>query len=127
MKCPRESSRSVGVMKTDKADNYNTKYAERNCFRYHEWLYAPYISSLISFCDLQRGSSILDVGCGQGFFSYLFHKCGMKVHGMDISQVGIQVAKSIYGHLGIKFEVADIHTAAFPVKFDGIFVRSCSL
>ncbi len=114
-------------MASDKKDHYDKKYERANYFKYKEWLYARYAPSLISFCHLPTGSSILDVGCGQGFFCHLFSKCGMKVHGIDVSETGIRQARNVYGHLGIEFEVMDINTASFPSKFDCIFVRSCSL
>lgn len=62
----------------------------------------------------KKGASVLDVGCGQGFFSYLFRKHGMTVCGIDVSEVGIRAAQNAYGHLGISFVVADIETAIFP-------------
>jgi len=109
------------------ADFYNKTYLRHNHFRYQAWLYAPYISSLIAFCGLKIGDSVLDVGCGQGFFSYLFGKQGMKAHGIDISETGIVTAKNLYERSGISFSVADSQTVTFSEKFDCIFVRSCSL
>lgn len=114
-------------MNVEMKSTYDAKYVEDNYFRYREWLYRPYISSLIAFSGLERGSTVLDVGCGQGFFSYLFHRNGMRVHGIDISESGIRLAQRLYGVPGITFEVADIATAAFPAQFNCIFVRSCSL
>jgi len=106
---------------------YNESYRQQNYFHYPTWIYALYVSSLIRFCGLKKGASVLDVGCGQGFFSYLFNKYGMKVHGIDLSETGIHAAADIYGRLGITFSVADIQTVDFPEQFDCIFVRSCSL
>jgi SAM-dependent methyltransferase len=106
---------------------YDVQYAQANYFGYREWSYAPYISSLAAFAGLKPGARVLDVGCGQGFFSCLFHKCGMRVHGIDISETGVALARKQYGNLGITFEAADINTATFPQRFDCIFVRSCSL
>ena len=109
------------------AEFYNESYKRRNYFRYPTWIYGPYISSLISFCGLKRGDSVLDIGCGQGFFSYLFSKEGMKVYGIDISEVGIRTAESLYKRLDITFAVSDVKTATFAEQFDCVFVRSCSL
>lgn len=108
-------------------DFYNESYRRRNYFCYQSWLYAPYVSSLVAFCGLKKGASILDVGCGQGFFSYWFSEHAMKVHGIDISETGIRMAENLYGRFGITFTVSDIQTATFPEQFDCIFVRSCSL
>lgn len=106
---------------------YDETYKRPNYFRYQNWLYEPYVSSLIAFCDLKKGASVLDVGCGQGFFSYLFSKNGMRVHGIDMSETGISAAQRLYGHLGITFAISNIETATFPEQFDCIFIRSCSL
>jgi SAM-dependent methyltransferase len=115
------------VTQIGKADFYNEIYKREDYFRYPTWIYAPYVSSLIAFCGLKKGDSILDVGCGQGFFSYLFSKHGLRVQGIDISETGIRTAEKSYAQLGIAFSVADIRTATFPEQFDCIFVRSCSL
>lgn len=109
------------------ASFYNETYKRPNYFRYQSWLYEPYVSSLIAFSGLKKGASVLDIGCGQGFFSYLFSKQGMKVHGVDMSETGISVAQETYGKLGITFAVSDVETVRFQEKFDCIFVRSCSL
>jgi SAM-dependent methyltransferase len=114
-------------MDEDRTHHYDAKYQNQNYFGYREWLYAPFVASLIAFCGLRPGASVLDVGCGQGFFSYLFSRHRMNVHGVDISETGIRTAQQRYGHLGITFSVADIHTAVFPEAFDCVFVRSCSL
>ena len=106
---------------------YNKNYRNLNYFNYKEWLYRPYISSLIKYCLLPKGASVLDVGCGQGFFSYQFSKHGMKTHGIDISETGIRAARNTYGRFGITFTVGDAHTARFAEPFDCVFIRSCSL
>jgi len=115
------------TMQSRHVESDNERYKHPNSFRYHKWIYAPYITSLISYCGLKKGASILDVGCGQGFFSWLLSKNGMKVHGIDISETKIQEAQRLYGHLGVTFAVSNIETAKFPEQFDCIFVRSFSL
>jgi SAM-dependent methyltransferase len=112
---------------TRNAGYYNEHYQQQNYFGYQNWIYSPYVSSLIAFCGLRKGASVLDVGCGQGFFSYLFSKHGMKVHGIDLSETGVRTAENLYGQFGITFAVSDIQMATFPEQFDCIFVRSCSL
>ena len=108
-------------------ETYDRKYGDRNYFRYSEWLYYPYISALVAYCGLARGSSVLDVGCGQGFFSYLLWRNGMRVHGIDISENGIACARRSYSNTDLTFEVANIETVEFAASFDAVFVRSCSL
>lgn len=107
-------------------DSYNTKYEKDDFFAYREWLFNPYITSLISIMGLKQEASILDVGCRQGFFSCLFRKSGMRVVGVDISETGIQMAQTNYGYLGIEFITGDI--AEMPSsQFDCVFTRSCSI
>lgn len=115
------------VAQSGTASYYNESYKQENFFRYRTWIYEPFISSLIAFCGLRKGSSVLDVGCGYGFFSSLFYQHDMRVHGIDVSETGIQTAAARYGRRGITFTVADIETAAFAEQFDCVFVRSCSL
>jgi SAM-dependent methyltransferase len=107
--------------------SYNDFYKKKNAYGYRLGFIRPYIQSLVSVANLERGSTVLDVGCGQGVFSYLFHDCGMDVSAIDISEEGIRVAKSEYGPLGIKFIVGDIRSISFSKKFDCVFTRSCSL
>lgn len=115
------------TMQSSNADFYNERYKQADYFHYPNWIYAPYVASLIKYCNLQKGASILDIGCGQGYFSYLFCRQGMRVHGVDISETGISLAEKSYGAFGVKFSVADMQAATFGEEFDCLFVRSCSL
>ena len=109
------------------ADHYNESYKQENFFRYPEWVYAPWISSLVAFCGLRKGQTALDVGCGQGFFSHLLSRHGLRVHGIDLSETGVRQAEKLYGGPEVSFSVADVKTTTFPERFDCVFVRSCSL
>lgn len=91
-----------------------------------EWWYAGYIAALVGYCRLAPGSTVLDVGCGRGFFSHLLWKNQMKVHGIDLSESRIACAREAYSNTGITFEVADFETAHFGASFDCVFVRSFS-
>lgn len=106
---------------------YDRAYEKKNYFGYQEWIYGSYIKGLISQAGLKSGETILDVGCGQGFFSYLFHKGGMRVYALDISKTAIRVAKNAYSSLGMEFAVGDVQAMSFPDRFDCVFTRSCSL
>lgn len=108
-------------------DFYDKAYKQQRYFPYSEWAYSPYVSSLIAVSGLKRGQSILDVGCGQGFFSHMFARYGMMVHGIDVSETGVGVARDLYAASGVTFSVAEAKTATFSEQFDCIFVRSCSL
>ncbi|MBX3300754.1 MAG: class I SAM-dependent methyltransferase [Nitrospira sp.] len=114
-------------MGQDKAAHYDLQYQKENYFGYREWLYDRYIAGLIDVSGLNPGATVLDVGCGQGFFSYLFSKHGMVAHGIDISEVGIRAAQRTYGHRGVSFSVADIASNNLLRQFDCVFARGLSL
>jgi SAM-dependent methyltransferase len=114
-------------MQTGKVVDYDRHYQNLNYFGYQEWVYDRYIASLIRASGLRKGSTVIDVGCGQGFFSYLLRKHGMDVLGIDNSEVGIEAAKAAYGQLGIRFAVADVENELEVGQFDCVFVRGLSL
>lgn len=44
---------------------------------------------------IKPGSSILDVGCGEGFLmEYLLRKKNCKVYGVDVSRKAIEIVRS---------------------------------
>ena len=51
----------------------------------------------------------------------------MKVSGVDLSEEGIRAAANAYHSSGIRFAVGDIFNIPFSIKYDCVFVRSCSL
>jgi len=108
-------------------DLYDTCYKKRNYFGYREWIYRPYLKALLARANLRAGSSLLDVGCGQGFFSNLLSQCGMRVTGIDMSETGIRAARECYGSPDIEFLVADVNTISTGRTFDCVFTRSLSL
>ena len=107
-------------------NSYNESYSKHDHFKYNNLLYYAYIKTLVKLIDLKNGSSVLDVGCGQGFFSNLFRKCNMYVTGVDISDVGIQIAKK-YECTSAKFISTDVMTLNPGEKFDCVFSRNLSL
>src|SRR3989442_13929480 len=104
-------------MNVDRAQHYDVKYRDQNYFQYRRWLHAPYVSSLVRACGLPEGASVLHVGFGQGFFSYLFHARGMKVTGIAVSQTGIRTADRLYRGFWRTFTVAGDLAAGFPARF----------
>jgi cyclopropane fatty-acyl-phospholipid synthase-like methyltransferase len=44
---------------------------------------------------LRPGNSVLDAGCGSGFFSSYFISCGCDVYSLDYSEQALSIAKSI--------------------------------
>ncbi|WP_428848849.1 class I SAM-dependent methyltransferase [Virgibacillus siamensis] len=68
----------------------------------------PFIES-----HLQKGSSILDIGCGDGYGTYRLHKSGYDATGMDLSKEMINKAKSRLDENEIGFFQGDISGMPF--------------
>jgi SAM-dependent methyltransferase len=111
----------------NEAATYNRFYRQPNYFQYRDWLYRPFIRALIKAAGLKRGSRVLDVGCGQGFFTALFADEGMDSLGADISAEGVAQARNQHGKSGAKFEVGSALQLPYGAVFDCVFSRSCSL
>lgn len=105
---------------------YNDHYSRQNYFGYREALYRPFIRALANRAGLRRGASVLDLGCGQGFFTWLFHASGYAATGVDLSAEGIRSATAAYPR-GPAFLVGDVMRLPYQEEFDCVFVRSCSL
>ena len=108
------------------AKSYDQKYRSDNYFEYQQWMYRRYLAALARRAALPRGGTVLDAGCGQGFFSSLFAKLGFETTGVDLSAAGIAAAQRRYGHLAA-FSVGDVTNLEFSDRFDCVFTRSCSL
>lgn len=69
---------------------------------------------------------LLDVGCGDGFWTSVFRELGFEATGVDLSAGGIEAARSRYP--GIPFLVADADTVLpfEPGSFDVVFCRAIS-
>lgn len=113
---------------SDIADAYNEKYRHENYFEYREWMYRRYLAAVVSWAGLRPGSSVLDAGCGQGFFTHLLADMGFQTTGVDISAEGIAAARRLYGESNkLSFAIGDVTKLEFQDKFDCVFTRSCSL
>jgi SAM-dependent methyltransferase len=109
------------------ASEYDQHYASGG-FGYEErrehwlaWARRHYIEAF----DLAPGR-LLDVGCGDGFWTSLFSELGFEAMGVDLSAGGIEAAQLRYP--GIPFLVADAdEDLPFePGSFDVVFCRAIS-
>src|SRR5258708_993553 len=57
---------------------------------YQARVIAPHLLRLL---QIQPGAKLLDVACGQGFFSRLFQQAGAEVTGVDIAPELIAIAR----------------------------------
>lgn len=80
------------------------------------------VDFLVDGLDLGDGSRILDVGCGPGRHSISLAKRGMRVHGIDISDTFVEVARDNARRSNVEdrvtFERVDARVASFPPIFD---------
>lgn len=88
--------------------------------RYNHWLYRRKDRCLSDFLRdhlLPRGKSILDVGCGTGFFVEAFTRRGGHVSGMDITRTSVDRLRDKYG---AAFYIQDISARDYtpPQLFD---------
>jgi 2-polyprenyl-3-methyl-5-hydroxy-6-metoxy-1,4-benzoquinol methylase len=109
------------------ASDYDEKYRQKHYFKYREWLYRPFVRALVKKANLKAGCRLLDVGCGQGFFSWLFADFGLEPVGVDISVEAIRSAKRDYGFSGAKFETGDALSLQYQDRYDCVFARGLSL
>lgn len=64
----------------------------------------------------KAGDSVLDLGCGMGRTTLLLHEMGMRVRGLDRSEVCIEVAKRRFPYLDLhvgNYEAVDEADASF--------------
>jgi ubiquinone/menaquinone biosynthesis C-methylase UbiE len=106
-------------------DNYYDDFYNKKDF-IHFKQDRTYVQLLCSFLPDPTNSSVLDVGCGRGYWSKLFHECGVgEVVGIDISYVGLNIARQ--ESPAVKFILANANHLQFEDKtFDMVFCQGLS-
>jgi SAM-dependent methyltransferase len=92
--------------------------------KYYDLLYkdkdyqkeATYIDALIRLCK-KENTNLLDIGCGTGKHANLLVDFGYNVHGIDISETMIEIAKNNYGGK-VTFSLGDIRKFNLNNSFD---------
>lgn len=110
----RRSVSAAGYLDYD----YDRFYASTD-FDYVERVEAAFLRTVLcSLLRLPAGSSIVDVGCGTGFDTWLMDRMGYRAVGVDISRVAIEKAQRRTG--SARFVQADALTAAEQIgrEFD---------
>jgi SAM-dependent methyltransferase len=103
---------------------YDSFYSKKDFIHFKQDL--VYVQKLCSFLPNPLNSSILDVGCGRGYWSQLFHECGIgRVVGIDISQVALDIARKEAP--GAEYFMEDGKDLHFEEKsFDMVFCQGFS-
>jgi len=78
-----------------------------------------FMTHLISFLKLKKGSKILDLACGKGRHSVFLNSLEYDVHGVDLSKNSINFAKQ-FKNKNLHFYVHDMRLP-LKQKYDAIF------
>jgi SAM-dependent methyltransferase len=123
----RFDAQSVRASWDDAADAYaQGQSSGRDYYRYE--FFGP---AQVALCGDVRGKRLLDVGCGNGYFSREMAHRGARVTGIDLSARMIEHAKrhEADAPLGIEYQVLDAAALAnsFPPRsFDMAIAHPCS-
>jgi ubiquinone/menaquinone biosynthesis C-methylase UbiE len=85
------------------AEQYDRLIGDSGDFN-HKTYINPIVLSILGSV---RNKNILDLACGQGYFSKILNKKGANVVGIDISEKLIEIAREKFGSLGVEFLVRD--------------------
>jgi SAM-dependent methyltransferase len=77
------------------------------------------VDFLVDALALEPGMRVLDVGCGPGRHAHALGRRGIAVHGVDISERFVELARSD-APAGVTFERADARHLRFDAEFDAV-------
>ncbi|MCB0976944.1 MAG: class I SAM-dependent methyltransferase [Acidimicrobiales bacterium] len=75
------------------------------------------VAFLVEALGLEPGMNVLDVGCGPGRHARVLGELGIRVHGVDISERFVEIARRDAPE-GVTFERLDARRLAFDGTFD---------
>ena len=78
------------------------------------------VDLLVEALQLQAGDRVLDVGCGPGRHAHELGRRGIEVHGVDISERFVEIARTD-APSGVTFERLDARALPFEGTFDAAF------
>ena len=68
----------------------------------HTHVTRPVVQQLVK----SEAHVVLDLGCGNGWFTGALDRCGFDVTGVDVSEPGLRIARQ--NHPGLRFEAMDV-------------------
>ncbi|MFH1364904.1 MAG: class I SAM-dependent methyltransferase [Candidatus Aenigmatarchaeota archaeon] len=71
---------------------------------------------------MMNKGSILDVGCGNGYYMNILRDAGFDVHGVEQSRSMIKKSEEIFGKMDIRKGLAEKMTDIFDEEFDNIVI-----
>ena len=77
------------------------------------------VDFLVDALGLERGDRVLDVGCGPGRHAHALGRRGIRVHGIDISERFVDLAR-VDAPDGVTFERLDARRLPFDGEFDAV-------
>jgi SAM-dependent methyltransferase len=85
-----------------------------------EWTESD-VEFLVSALNVQPGSRILDVPCGNGRHSISLEKRGAHVTGVDLAEENIEEARRLSKDVEVRWRISDMRDLPFESEFDGAF------
>lgn len=77
------------------------------------------VDHVVAALGLRPGERVLDVGCGPGRHAHELARRGIVVHGIDISEMFVELAR-LDAHAGATFERLDARAMPFDAEFDAV-------
>jgi len=84
------------------------------------------LSRFFKYISAKKGLNILDVGCGNGFFSNAMQQKGNYVTGLDVNFTELKQAAAAFPLSGVKWICADILNDALPKEKYELITFCCS-
>jgi ubiquinone/menaquinone biosynthesis C-methylase UbiE len=105
---------------------YDQFYSSGDFKYYPEKLTKKFFAGIFAKCHISPPGTVLDVGCGTGYYCNIFHEMGFQPTGVDFSKTAIARAREKYPKL--EFHVGDALNLPFdPSSFDIILSYGCSV
>lgn len=83
----------------------------------HAHLTQPIVQQLVK----ANSHSVLDLGCGNGWFSGALHRCGFDMTGVDHSGAALREARQLYPEVPFRhMDATAPPDASLPPKFDAV-------
>lgn len=94
--------------------------------QYEEWcMRSKSASRLANYISDKKINNILELGCGNGWFSNLIsNHTDAFVLGLDINKIELEQAKRVFKKKNLAFEFGDIFSKNFKTKFDFIILNA---